>query len=102
MGEASSTHLCTAEQYAALLHPMSCSTAIAATQHGFCRGGAGRPIPFLILRSHAEHGVSKDGGLHDRRPRPSFETHRSCDAPQSLTQKEISNLGPPQVVWSGA
>ena len=26
--------------------------------------------------------VSKDGGLHDRRPRPSFETHRSCDAPQ--------------------
>jgi hypothetical protein len=27
-------------------------------------------------------GVSKDGSLHGRHPRPSFETHRIRDAPQ--------------------
>jgi len=38
MAEASSTHLRTAAQYAALLRPTSWLTAIAPTQHGFCRG----------------------------------------------------------------
>src|SRR5450432_1377976 len=42
MGEASSTHLCAAAQYAALLRPTSCLTAIAPTQHGFCRVAPGR------------------------------------------------------------
>ena len=41
----------------------------------------------FILRSKpspfgATACVSKDGGLHGRRPRPSFETHRSRDAPK--------------------
>ena len=41
----------------------------------------------LILRSkpspfEATAYVSKDGGLHDHRPLPSFETHRLRDAPQ--------------------
>jgi hypothetical protein len=46
-GEASSTHLCTAAQYAALLHATSCLIAIAPTQHGFCRGSArhGQAMP---------------------------------------------------------
>jgi hypothetical protein len=35
IGEASSTHLCTAVQYAALLRPPNGLTAIAPTQHGF-------------------------------------------------------------------
>ncbi len=45
--KASSTHFCMAAQYAALLRPLSCLTAVAPTQHGFCRGGArqGQPLP---------------------------------------------------------
>jgi hypothetical protein len=30
--------------------------------------------------TRGESDVSKDGGLHGRRPRPSFETHRLNDA----------------------
>jgi hypothetical protein len=35
IGEASSTHLCRAAPYAALLRSANCLTAIAPTQHGF-------------------------------------------------------------------
>jgi hypothetical protein len=42
----------------------------------------------LILRSHAEHGVSKDGCWKERVRRPSFETHRKRDAPQD----RVSNI----------
>jgi hypothetical protein len=33
--------------------------------------------------------VSKDGGLHDRRPRRSFETHRLRDAPPAITAEPL-------------
>jgi hypothetical protein len=47
MGEASSTHVCAATQYAAQLRPTNCLSAITPIQHGFCKGGVrpGQALP---------------------------------------------------------
>jgi hypothetical protein len=36
--------------------------------------------------------VSKDGGLHGRRPRPSFETHRLRDVPQDEVRDNVDMI----------
>jgi len=73
MGEASSTHLCTAAQYAALLLPTSCLTAIAPAQHGFCRGGArhGQELPCGCYFSRSRRAAANRIGWQ---PRPTPPT----------------------------
>jgi hypothetical protein len=74
MGEASSTHLCTAAQYAAPLRPASCLTAIAPTQNGFCRGGA-------------RHGQALPCGCYFSRSRRS-----AISASNNLTRRAITGI----------
>jgi hypothetical protein len=51
--------------------------------HETCRFQAFGPHPEeQAFARRAKACVSKDGSLHDRRSRPSFETHRSRDAPR--------------------
>jgi hypothetical protein len=79
--------------------------------HETCRFRAFGPHPEeQVFARGAKSRVSKDGRSHDRRPRPSFETHRLRDAPQDEVRggcrydKNLGNasLGPQTPEFSSA